>query len=638
MLFVDIESAIENIASDVELLQPLYEAIVNSVHAKAKNINITINQQDDYISSFAVIDDGEGYVPSNIKSFSTLWSKIKQEPGALGSGRIMYLRVFEYVTVESYTGTHKVTFKFDRNFDPKNIKKELSNEPKKTITIFHNLLEEYIKKERFIIDKIKEKIFHELLPMFSRIWQEEKDIAFIINHETWINKDNIAEQFGKMELQSTDFEITPFNGVLPEKFILFYNIKKDSEGKILQFYGAAGRKVRNFSSGVSIRKLPENASGIFCLTGRYLDDRVKDNRKDFKISTNESNISQTHPISFTQINGTLQIKLNEIILEAFPNYETNFENKKQVLIDEYPHLSEYIDQVNNLTYDDDEIIEEAKEMLEESFKKTEKALFEFKKEITTKRDFDEDKFNKILGTFTKTGRDQLASYIAYRQTILDMMQTIAEYTNIDKQKFNETSIHQLFMPKNTTSDNYPHLGTNIWMLDDKFMSYLYAASDKEIKSIKEKFKAELIESGESPEDVNDGDKPDLVLFYSDSNESSKKDVLLIELKKYGATYHEKIKAITQLKVYASVIFDNIKNIRSIHAYTIIDIDERFATYLTRTEAFYEDSLSNDETIASYYAYNSHIHAHLHVMSFEQIVVDAKKRNKVFLDILKRQHS
>ncbi len=637
MLYVDIESAIDNIASDVEFLQPLYEAIVNSVHSHSTKINIDIDydKKSNYITSYCVTDNGDGYTHDNITSFSTLWAKIKQEPGALGSGRLMFLRVFEYVEIESYTGLNKINILFDRNFSPASIKPEISNQSKKTITKFFNLLPDYQNTMKFNPNKIKETIFHELLPLFAKILTNKQNLTFTINGEQWIDKQNIAEKFGQMQLSYTNFELTPFNRLITEKFNLFYNINKDAKGKIIQFYGAAGRKVRNFSSSVSIRKLPENASGIFCLTSDYLDVRVKDDRKDFKIAPNESNRTQTHPISFTEINQQLQIKLNEIILENFPNYQKDFETKKQNLMEQYPHLSEYIDEVQNLTYSDEEIIEEAKNRMADSFKKTQKALEDFKIEITTKRDFNEQKFNSIIKTFTKTGRDQLASYIAYRQTILDMMKAIAENTDVDKKIFNEKSIHELFMPKNTTSECYPHLGTNVWILDDKFMSYLYAASDKEIKHIREKFHNEL---EALKEDVNDADKPDLILFFSDSSEDIQRDVLIIEFKKQDVTFHEKVKAITQLEIYASVIYDTMKNIRSIHTYTIIDIDPKFATYLKRTIKLHENSLGENSEYSSYYSYVPDYKAHINVISFDQVIKDAMKRNKVFLNILRKQHS
>lgn len=82
-------------------------------------------------------------------------------------------------------------------------------------------------------------------------------------------------------------------------------------------------------------------------------------------------------------------------------------------------------------------------------------------------------WKKITKTFTKTGRD-LASYIAYRQTILEMLETIITQTDVNQQVFKEKSIHELYMPQGVTSHEYTKYGTNVWIFDDKYMSYLYA--------------------------------------------------------------------------------------------------------------------------------------------------------------------
>lgn len=632
MMYVDLNTAIENIASDVEFLQPLFEAIVNSLHAHATKINIDIEHDSNYITAYQVIDNGDGYTPLNIKSFSILWSKLKNEPGALGSGRLMYLRVFQKVKIESYTGMNKVSILFDRDFDPNNIVSTKLNQTKLTTTSFLNLKDEYNNSEPFNLQEIKEKIFNELLPMFSTLKDNQTDITISINNEIWVNKENLNSKFEQMNLTDISFEITPTEySFLPEKFHLYYNISDDKKNEITQFYGAASRKVKNFSSKVSIRKLPNNASGIFCLTSTYLDNRVVDNRRDFRIKPGDSNISPTNPISFVQINNALQEKLNEIILTEFPTYKEDFKQTKETLIDKYPHLYEFINSVENVTFTNKEIIDEAEKKMQSAYKDTRKKLDDFNEKIKSNKKFDEDAFKKITKTFTKTGRDQLASYIAYRQTILDMMRNVIEQTKVDPKSFNEKSIHELFMPQYTTSEDYPRVGTNMWLLDDKFMSYMYAASESQIISLRQRFSKELQEMGE---DVNDTDRLDIVLFFSDNNENLKKDIVIIELKKVGATYHEKIKAVTQLQIYASVIADTIENIRSIYSYTVIDIDEKYRKYLTRTARFKENSFGENQKISSYYSYNPDINAHLHVISFEQVILDAQNRNGVFLDILK----
>ena len=641
MLFVDIETAVNHIANEVELLQPLYEAIVNAVHAKSTKININISQDTKgFIKDYSITDNGEGFTELNIKSFSRLWSNLKNEPGALGSGRLMYLRVFEYVEISSFTGQKKVNILFNKDFDPDNIVKENNTTPSGTILLFKNMKDDYIEKEKFDLDVIKEKIFYELLPLFSKILKDKtKNIEININNEVWITSENIEEQFQELNLEHIDFELSSSFSLIPETFTLFYNITEDGKSNLHQFYGAAGRKVRNFITRVKLRKLPNNASGIFCLTSPCLDVRVRDDRRDFKILATEHNPSETNPISFVDINAQLQIELNKIVFEKFPNFQKEFSIKKYSVIQKYPHLAEYIKDVKNATFTEDEIVDTALTKMRESFDNTEKSLRTFKEKIIQKRSFDESEFEKITKTFTKTGRDQLASYIAYRQTILEMLETIITQTDVNQQAFKEKSIHELYMPQGVTSNEYTKYGTNVWIFDDKYMSYLYAASDNQILQIRKQFIKEYKEAynEDIEEDVNDNDRPDLVIFFSDEQEKEQKDVLLVEFKKYDASYHEKIKAINQMEIYASVLADTIPNVRSVFAYTIVEIDEKYRKYLTRTAAFHENSLGDDNLINSYYKYNEHVKAHLHILSFDQVILDAKKRNQVFLDILRENY-
>lgn len=154
-------------------------------------------------------------------------------------------------------------------------------------------------------------------------------------------------------------------------------------------------------------------------------------------------------------------------------------------------------------------------------------------------------------------------------------------------------------------------------------------SDNQILQIRKQFIKEYKAYNEDIEDVNDNDRPDLVIFFSDEQEKEQKDVLLVEFKKYDASYHEKIKAINQMEIYASVLADTIPNVRSVFAYTIVEIDEKYRKYLTRTAAFHENSLGDDNLINSYYKYNEHVkHIYIYYL-FDQVILDAKKRNQVF---------
>ena len=123
----------------------------------------------------------------------------------------------------------------------------------------------------------------------------------------------------------------------------------------------------------------------------------------------------------------------------------------------------------------------------------------------------EKRFNDITNQFTTVGMDQLADYIGYRQTIIDMLLEIYDKTLNKITSFDEADIHNLFMPMGETSKTLSFHANNIWIFDDKFMSYSYSASNKTIakivKDVTGKDRSEIQKEHRNKE-------PDLVMFYS----------------------------------------------------------------------------------------------------------------------------
>ena len=100
-------------------LYPLFEAVVNSIHAIEENgkpgtITVTIQRataQPDVegagpisygrIEGFTVVDTGVGFNARNFVSFETMDSRTKAALGGKGVGRLMWLLAFERARVSS---------------------------------------------------------------------------------------------------------------------------------------------------------------------------------------------------------------------------------------------------------------------------------------------------------------------------------------------------------------------------------------------------------------------------------------------------------------------------------------------------------------------------------------------------------
>jgi hypothetical protein len=348
---------------------------------------------------------------------------------------------------------------------------------------------------------------------------------------------------------------------------------------------------------------------------------VSDSRKEFTLSLNQNNPSDENPVLFKDINDELTKLLNDILREKFNDIDQQFTDKKNSIVEKLPHLAEYVKNIKNLTLPEAKMIEQAEKSFLSRRKEVKKEVEAFIKKINVK-DFNEQKFNEVKNDFTNVGKEILADYIGYRETLIAMLLEILP-------KNREKDIHNLFMPQYTSSSDGNKYANNVWIFDDKFMNYNYAASDQTIQKIANNVNGVATDVPNDEANI----RPDLIMFYSD-NENNYKDVLLIEFKKLGASIDNKEKAINQLNKYPMYIRDNVKKIGNIYAYTIIDLDDTFIKILKDVNGFVDNAFGDSEgKISAYYRYNPNIKAHINVVSFSQVLNDASKRNKVFLDIL-----
>lgn len=649
---VNLEKAVKTIKKDVEFFRPLYEAIVNSVQAKATEININFDLKKeshaDIIHGYTIEDNGEGFTNSNIDSFLTLWSDHNSDMGALGSGRILCLKVFDNIIINSQTkdtklkSGQKVSIDFNKKFtfntvEEVNIENN-SSDKSFTTTHYTNLTKSYeTKKEIFNLKVLKREFFIALLPLFIRYYKEETIFSISIENEIWINNTSLETTFKDLKFKTIDINV-PSSTKDDEStydFKLTYQINKDGENTLHQFYGASDRKVKSFPTNTGIKRLPDNASGIFCLTGDYLKDRVADSREDFTTPMNENNVSEEHPLLFRDINLALSNKLNEILKSSFPKIEESLAIEKNDAMNENPYLTAYIKDITKLTIKKSEIIKIAESKFNKKFKETKKDIIKFTKSMEKTKNFNKSKYIKITQDFTEVGQEQLAHYIAYRQTIIEMLFYVHECNNDNnKESFNEDYIHNLIMPKNKIKFSQKNLITenNFWLFDDKFMSYSYTASDTEIDKI---LKSLEIEMDDVEKDYFGKDRPDLMMLYSDEVSKSK-DVVIVELKKINISSYDRSKAVDQVNLYADIIREEMTDIDDIFVYVVVDLDHKLERIL-RTRSFLPKSYTKDgHNMMSYYMYNPNNKSHVTVLSFKHLIADASTRNKLFLDILKNE--
>ena len=619
---INIENYVRRLR-DINFMQPLYEAIVNSLDAKATNIEISIkdtiikdeNKNDiNVINGFEIVDDGDGFTEKNVDSFFEMLSE-KKEEGKLGSGRFIWLKVFDKIIIESKLPNKTIKINFCKCFkDITYNEVEESNVKKETKIIFNNVNVAYQDKRPINnVAWIKNKIEESILPKLLLLKKSNKKFYITIDKLAAIDQGNLPI------LQEEEFEVKSNSFKKKEKFKLFYKIKRQDDNKQLNYYVAHGRLVKSFTSELKINKLPDKASSIMLLCSSYLDKHINDDRNNFTIDMNNESVES--PISLANINEKLKVKMQNVLLKQLPEIKQKNDKTIEEAIDEEPYLASYIKKNGAIISSKQDLIKNSKKEYEKDLENNKK---DFRK-ILKRKKIDTAEYDRIINEFKDFQLRELGRYIAYRQQIIKKLKQL----NNDNEKI-EDLFHKLFMDLKTDSNSQDnkayHYKQNMWLLDDKFMSFSYIASDKTFNQISNI----LYNTSISREDKG-SDRPDLFLSFSDNEITENVDCLVIEIKGIGTTDDEKNKSITELANNVKTIRKQFPNIRNIYSYIITNIDETFLETINAQD--FKPFLTKNES-EFYYRYYENNNNHAYVISSNVIAESAHFRNKVFLDLLK----
>ncbi|MCK9398713.1 MAG: hypothetical protein M0Q51_01800 [Bacteroidales bacterium] len=177
------------------ILFPLFETVVNSIHAIDEKIDmdnhfkisdgdikikiirssqlITTKEKSEIIG-FEIIDNGIGFNKINYNSFQTLDTEYKLNLGGKGVGRLLWLKAFSKVSINSYYQENKVIYNRMFNFtiaqdihNEKNEKVSVSGDLRTSVTLL-NLLDGYKDYLPKSINAIANALFEHCLWYFLR--------------------------------------------------------------------------------------------------------------------------------------------------------------------------------------------------------------------------------------------------------------------------------------------------------------------------------------------------------------------------------------------------------------------------------------------------------------------------------------
>ena len=591
-MLVNIERVVDNL-KNIKLNNIFFEAITNSIQAKATKIEIKIysrNLYEDrekippYVDKIEIIDNGDGFNEENLKSFKEYGSKHKISLGCKGVGRFVYLKLFKHIDIKS----KNIEFSFNVNGVEKERKasnsetKILFLKPKDDISIDFKDLEQSIREHFLAYFLIHHK--NTMQPIEINIYNNDELKCNILSNQTPTFKE---KQFN---IGKYSFTLTYAYG----------NKELDNEG-----YYVADKRVVSKNSDLENEKkynlFKDNELKIyFILESEYFNKNVSNERNELSIYPRQKNTLQFHDLCWEDIHNELDIQLKEIYKENGFDIDKTIKKNRKEAIKNFPYLGAYFDNSNELNI--------------EQMQKNAKKEFENDKIFLRNENNKNDKDYEVK--LSKVTQAELAEYVFDRNKLIQQLRESVKKGDI------EEKIHNLFMSKKTLDDKQNYKTNNVWLFDDRFMSYDKIFSDIQIKDIFPKLHQNIEK------------RPDVLSIISNSYKKEKiTDILLIEFKRPD----NKITpagAEEQLLEYGRYINSQVSEKIRIWAYAFLKFND---DVINRLQDKSYNRIFTSDKYPLYYKYHESNNMIINFLDYNSLICDAENRNKLFLDILQGEY-
>lgn len=612
------------------------EAVVNSVHARANEITVILDIGDDFKLNYVkIIDNGEGFNKKNCDSFFTLHSANKKDIGGKGIGRVTWFKFFSNVVVNSIFSENELCYK---------VKFSINRAQREDIDVQKNQLETkevnrteislniYLGNDvlRISTELIKEYIIREMVKILFEKKKNKENLTIVIKKIC----DGRIHESSKITLDDVPLIKNEYKFSVKYENILYdfvlncIHLETSSKNSVETGFIAAGRTASSFKDvfGLDIRA-PQNRR-----TGQYwllLDSKLFNDSRFTSDDRERVNIPQHE-----QLYEDIKSGLIESVSKYFDAITPEHASERKEILDEicelYPQYqsNQYKNVIDELLVtrigriDKDYVL---KKLNEHDFKK-ERSLKQELKSILSSKKIDDSTREKTIEMAKKTNaqaKEVFIDYMWYRHAILEQLQKFV----ISNEK-SEELIHTLFCER-FTQHNHPIQTNCIWLLDDKFMSFTYLASEGICgKVIADIYQKEDIE-------FHNKKRMDMFILFDRKEDNESKDCVIIEFKSFSCDIDEKSNAVVQVQTkYANTIKKYCKNINNIYVYIITTIDDELKNNLEALQ--FNQSFSRHGYIFS--SYIQKISTFINYVCASTIVGDAKDRHDFFFKMLKEELS
>ena len=645
-------------------MMPLYEAVSNAMDAVEDRtgkltegrIQIHLLRKQDLASAgtdqvqpvdgVRVVDDGIGFDAPHLASFRQAYTEHKLKSGGKGVGRFTYLKVFTNVDVAStfrdsdgQLKTRRFCFSIDREVFDESIAPAVAGSREGTELTLSGMQSDYAAAWPADAATIAQRIVMHFLIRFASVATPE--VSLLDQGIEPINLQSVFNATVHQDIEETSFEIGA------QRFGL--QVLRQHSGRDAHElnYCAVGRKVL----GAPLRKLmpdipqvfPEEDGKTFTLlvlvTGEYLDKNANTARTEIVFNPEDEDLAtDTTLVGRKQLDDAVVETLRSVLgvdlevankskmdtISAF--VEKDAPEYRVLMRDEYRSLLEREVPAGASGARLDEALLRIRRKVEDQVRVAGQEIAT----LADRQSFDQykTKMDEFIARVNDVGKSRLASYVAHRRTILDLLDLSLRKRREDDRYPLEEVLHNMVFPMRKTSRDVFLDQQNLWVIDERLCFHSVLTSDKSLKSI------EGLEGTSAKE-------PDLFAFFYDNPVGTQEvdevggAVVIIEFKRPGRDDYKADPAQQVIRRFVEISNGRVESIdgRRINpnglryfGYLIADLT---GSLRDQMEMNYHKSVDGE----GYFKTLPGGEGYVEIISYDKLLRDAKRRNRVLFDKL-----
>jgi len=622
------------------VLYSVYEAVSNAIHAindrfgeenaaEKGEVEVDISVDDELaIDTITISDNGIGFTDENLESFETSDSRFKYQRGGKGVGRFIWIKMFESIKVDSVMGKgrgrQRVRFTFApekaKSIAYKRVTPAAGEAIGTTITLSDMRPEQRgrIKPSSYL----KDLALHFFPQYISGTLPE---VTLTYRGESSSLNEFIAEQVDEPEerVLQVDFGEGPVEVRVNHLFVDASISTGLRNSYLLTAHGRLVGEPVSIERKYALKELPDGKAYVAVVSSPFLDERVDQERLDFKLTADQRETLQDAILSATE----------EFLQAHIAKMRSRQRKTVEGLIAEHPQLQTQFDDIDEYVaqlgpgMDDEQIAQNLFVLLYRDERDLKKRI-ETLDQLASLGDDNRRSAEEVLGEISNQAKHRLAELVVKRHQLLQLANILLKVKDDDQRTYHyERVIHELICPMREMYSSGDYEDHNLWMLDDTLAAYQLFASDKPISSL--------------TDDSSSTKEPDIIFFnpLGFRREGTNDPVVIVEFKRPGDVLPSK-DPVNQVLDYIEELQDS--RVRDVDGGVVADIDDKtpfeviIVSELTgQTRKLFQKSLAQHSMPdgEGYYGWSSPHNAHIRVISFKKMLRDAEARNQAFFNQL-----